>query len=258
MYSHGVSSFRQVATFHTTHLASWGYVVLSTDHLERGLAAQALGTLGSGAEDQDLLDVFNSIDAVVADDRFATMADSERVMITGHSAGAGTSARAASDDRIDGYISISGGAPGDVTQKPAVVIISEFDSVIPPEAGYGLYDQLDDAVLVNIAGGGHNSFTDSCRSIRDLGGLGALTELIGADRVSQGEDGCVEPNIEPEVARSVLNHYTVRFLVGLFGDAPVETPMADVSELLVVEDADEGDEGTVPVVFADFQTTVTS
>ena len=31
--------------------------------------------------------------------------------------------------------------------------------------------------------------------------------------------------------------------------------MADVSGLLVVEDVDEGDSGTVPVVFADYRTT---
>jgi len=253
VYSHGFGGFRQVATFHTSHLASWGHVVISTDHLERGIAAQASGTLGGGAENQDVLDVINSIEAVTADERFATMADPERVVITGHSAGAGTSARAAAEDIIDGYISISGGAPEMVTQKPAMVIIGELDAVVPAERSYDLYEQLDTAVLVNIADGGHNSFTDSCRGIRDLGGLGALSALIGEEQVGRAEDGCVEPFVEPEVPKTVLNHYTVRFLFDLFGDEPLEDPVADVSALLVVEDLDEGETGTVPVEFADFQ-----
>ena len=51
----------------------------------------------------------------------------------------------------------------------------------------------------------------------------------------------------------MLNHYTLRFLEGLFGDAPPVDEIADVSSALVVEDLDEGDSGPVPVVFADFQ-----
>ena len=202
VYSHGFGGFRQVATFHTTHIASWGYVVISTDHLERGLAAQATNTIGGGAENQDVLDVLNSIDAVVADDRFAAIADPERVAITGHSAGAVTAARAASEDIIDGFISISGFATEVASQKPAMVVISELDAVVLPESSYELFDQLEHAALLNIAQAGHNSYTDSCRRIRDIGGLGALVELIGAAQVARGEDGCVEPFVEPEVARA--------------------------------------------------------
>jgi predicted dienelactone hydrolase len=32
VYSHGFGGFRQVVTAHTTQLASWGFVVASTDH----------------------------------------------------------------------------------------------------------------------------------------------------------------------------------------------------------------------------------
>lgn len=252
VYSHGFGGFRQVATFHTTHVASWGHIVISTDHLERGIAAQATNTLGGGAENQDVLDVLASIDAVVNDERFAPITDPERVAITGHSAGAGTSARAAADESIDGYVSISGGAPETVVQKPAVVVIGELDEVVPADRSYGLYEQLDDAVLVNIADAGHNSFTDSCRGIRDLGGLGSLTALIGEAQVNRAEDGCVEPFVEPEAAQAALNHYTVHFLFNLFADDPPGAPV-DVTGELEVDDLDEGDDGTVPVVLVDFR-----
>ena len=50
---------------------------------------------------------------------------------------------------------------------------------------------------MNIANAGHNSFTDSCAGIYDLGGLGMLEALIGAEQVARAEDGCKEPAIRP-------------------------------------------------------------
>ena len=37
LFSHGFASYRTQSTFLTTHLASWGFVVVSPDYLERGL-----------------------------------------------------------------------------------------------------------------------------------------------------------------------------------------------------------------------------
>ena len=48
VFSHGFGGFRQTSTFHLSHVASWGFVAITTDHLERGIAAQATGTLGGG------------------------------------------------------------------------------------------------------------------------------------------------------------------------------------------------------------------
>ncbi len=247
IYSHGFGGYRQVATNYTTHLASWGYVVASTDHLERGIAAQALGTLG-GPEDQDIADVLATVEAVDADPIVGPLADVDRVVITGHSAGAGTAARAAAEEVIDGYVSISGGAPDVVTQKPAVVVIGELDAVVPADRSRELFARLEaDAVLVNVADGGHNSFTDSCRGIRDLGGLGSLTALIGEDQVGRAEDGCVEPFVQPEVPQAVLNHYTVALLADLFGNPlatdPARSLAVDVTGAMEVPDLDVGASG---------------
>ncbi len=44
LFSHGFAGFRLTSTALTTHLASWGFVVIAPDYLERGLA----GVLGEG------------------------------------------------------------------------------------------------------------------------------------------------------------------------------------------------------------------
>ena len=232
IFSHGFGGFRQTSTFHLSHVASWGFVAITTDHLERGIAAQATGTLGGGAENQDVLDVLNSLDALAAHPDLGPASDFDRVAITGHSAGGGTSGRAAAEDVIDAYMTIAAGTPENVIQKPAVVFVAENDATVAPERSYGLFEQLDDALLVNIENAGHNSFTDSCAGIYDLGGLGVLEALLGADQVARAEDGCVEPAIRPELAYDVLNHYTVQFLIAQFIDPDAAGPVIDVSELI--------------------------
>ena len=85
---------------------------------------------------------------------------------------------------------------------------------------------------MNIANAGHNSFTDSCAGIYDLGGLGMLEALIGAEQVARAEDGCKEPAIRPELAYDVLNHYTVQFLTAQFIDPAAAGPIVDLSETI--------------------------
>ncbi|MEO0492131.1 MAG: dienelactone hydrolase family protein [Actinomycetota bacterium] len=232
VFSHGFGGFRQTSTFHLRHVASWGFVAVSADHLERGIAAQALGTLGGGAENQDVLDVRTALDALAAHPDLGPASDLDRVAITGHSAGGGTSARAAADDVIDAYLTIAAGTPETVIQKPAIVFIAENDATVEPSRSYGLVDALDDVVVVNIANAGNNSFTDSCAGIYDLGGLGMLVDVIGAEQVARAEDGCKEPAIRPELAYDVLNHYTVQFLIARFVDPAAAGPVVDVSDVL--------------------------
>jgi predicted dienelactone hydrolase len=234
IYSHGFGGYRQAATNHTTHLASWGYVVLSVDHLERGIAAQATGTLG-GPPDQDVTDVRNALAAVAADPDLGPVVDLDRVAITGHSAGAGTAARAAAAiDAVDGFVSVAGGLPAAAgttgsssvpmaaPTTPGLVVAADGDDVVAPSRSRALYDALssDDRWYVEIAGAGHNSFTDSCQRIRELGGLGALVPLIGEAQAARAEDGCLPENTPPGVVQRVLDHYTVAFLRRLF-DQPV-------------------------------------
>jgi dienelactone hydrolase len=303
VYSHGFGGYRQVATAYTSHLASWGFIVVSTDHLERGIAAQATGSL-QNIPGQDVRDVRRSLDALEASPLGAA-ADLDNIGITGHSAGAGTAARSALElDRIDAMISIAGGAPvvttgdpigavgqiqgtglshtvevvavtdvdatlsvdgaepvvvpldalsvpvgddvvvlqvvdgetltpGTITierkapAKPSLVVIAELDEVVVPASSNTLFRLLDSPrYRVEIEQAGHNSFTDSCVGIRELGGLGSLTDLLGEAQVARAEDGCTEAFVDPTLATSVLGHYSVAFLRTTLGVADDSATLA--------------------------------
>jgi predicted dienelactone hydrolase len=305
VYSHGFGGYRQVSTNFTRHLATWGYVAISIDHLERGIAAQATGTLG-GAPNQDVVDVTNGLAALAADAELGGVVNVDDVIITGHSAGAGTSARAANElDAISAFVSITGGVPttteagdtgirgvsgtlpngtyeftidavsdteltitadGVTTQvpvddltfgafgttltlfavaaadpaagpvfqpgtisftvaapaKPGLVIASELDEVVPPSRSLALYGAMTGPRwLAVIAKAGHNSFTDSCVGIRELGGLDALVALIGEAQVKRANDGCTDEYADPIASQAVLNQYVVAFVRTQFGE-PVD------------------------------------
>ncbi len=186
----------------TSH--SWGYVVVSADHLERGIAEQTLDLVGSGLFDESnsrpdaaVDDVRNTIDllgVLSTEGLLAGAMDLDRLAISGHSAGAWAAVQSAATepDRIDGWISISGGTrDGLALTQPGLIVIGELDAVVPAERSYELFETAGVALsLLNIQGAGHNSFTDPCRGIADLGGLGALTALLGEEQVARAEDGC--------------------------------------------------------------------
>jgi len=225
IYGHGFGGYRQVATDYTTHLASWGYVVMSMDHLERGIAEQASDTIGAGEFDEtntrpnaaveDVQALLDHLAVLNAEGLLVDRVDLSRVAITGHSAGgwAAVNAAAAEPDRIDTWISIAGGAGDEPPTQTGVVVIAELDAIVEPERSEELFDQVLNATrLVNIANAGHNSFTDACRGILDLGGLSSLVALIGERQVTSAEDGCVERFVTPELAQDLLNHVTVAHL----------------------------------------------
>ena len=249
IYSHGFGGYRQVATFYTTHLASHGFVVASTDHLERGLAEQTRDTLGAGQFDEtntepdfDVQDVAATLALLGEGNEVLdpSRIDLDNVAITGHSAGAGTAIRAAvALDEIDTFISISGGSDDETTDKPGLVVIGERDIVVTPDRSEELYDLLTGPkVLVNIADAGHNSFTDACPGIRDLGGLSSLVDLLGEAQVARADDGCTEDFVAPEPVFDVLQQITLAHVYEVFGNgdpgdaltrASIEliTPLAD-------------------------------
>lgn len=251
VYGHGFGGYRQVATNHTTHVASWGFVVASVDHLERGIREQTLDAVGQGVFDadsarpdaavDDVGDVLRLLAYIATDSTRAIsgIADLDQVAVTGHSAGAwqAVEAAAAMPDAIDTWISVAGGAGEDTPPQPGVVVIAENDRVVPPPRSEQLFDEAsNDVLLVSIQDAGHNSFTDSCRGIRDLGGLGVLESVLGGEQVARAEDGCVPGDLEPEAAQAILNHITVAHLAATFGDDDAarsldEAVLADISPL---------------------------
>jgi predicted dienelactone hydrolase len=158
IYSHGFGGYRQVATFYTSHLASWGFVVASTDHVERGLVAQATGQVQQTAG-RDLEDVANTLSALdtanTADgSQLAGAVDLDHVGITGHSAGASTAVRAAlALAEIDAYISVSGGPAVDVSGDDVGTRFASVADLAPGSYEVTVAAVEGDQVTASVDGG---------------------------------------------------------------------------------------------------------
>lgn len=237
LFSHGFAGFPEQSADLVTHLASWGFVVVAPDHVERSLS----GLLGTAAQDVPELDdtevLSQSLDAAVADAEAETsplkgMLDVEQVAVIGHSAGAGASYRtASSDDRIDALIAYSvglgGGPDGDeepppVPEVPAMVMGGTADGIIPFDATETVYDGLGaPKYLVTIEGAGHLVFSDLCLIGRDLGGLAGLIDEVGLDLPDNltrlAKDGCEEGDLDPLDAFPAIDHLSVAFLRSTLG-----------------------------------------
>ncbi|MCB0957260.1 MAG: hypothetical protein KDB12_13985, partial [Ilumatobacter sp.] len=140
LFSHGFSGVRVQSTFLTSHLASWGMIVIAPEHPSRDLT-NVLGGTASGDRADSVDDLLQSLDLLLGanDDTtspFAGHVDGERVVAVGHSAGGGTIIGAAADPRVDGYVSLASGAFGGTTGLPDVpsfFIAGAADGVVSAE-----------------------------------------------------------------------------------------------------------------------------
>lgn len=229
IYSHGFGGHRNVAIYHTVHLASWGFVVASTEHTHRNLQAQSFGTARSDPE-ADMADISDTLAAL--DEALLENVDTSRAGVIGHSAGAFTAVLSLANDSVLTAVALTGGTTGTIENgdKPVLIISAELDQVVPPERGLALFEALTGPRrFIVLAQAGHNSFTDSCPQILSMGGLGILEPLLGAAQVARAEDGCTPDFADPALTFASLNHLaTSQFLSVLAGvDAPITSEFAD-------------------------------
>jgi len=234
LFSHGFSGIRVQSSFLTSHLASWGMIVVAPDHPSRALPDVLLGTATgdrAGAVD-DLLRSLELLQAenATAGSRFAGRVDAERVGVVGHSAGGGTSIAAALDPRIDGYVSLSAGGPAEGAAypvTPSLFVAGSLDAVVPPAERTmpAFAGAPSPSTYVELAATGHQGFTDFCTfgngtgiiGIAEASGLGGLLDAQPQFR-TLGEDGCLPPNVPVDQAFPVIRHSTTSFLSALFAD----------------------------------------
>lgn len=227
LFSHGVAGFRQTTTFLTTHLASWGFVVIAPDYLERGLR----GVLGEGPASP-------RPDTVVADEAITAATDASNtagnllegsvdagaVFPIGHSAGGGTSLRLLQRPDVPSAIPMAAGisqlsllqgtAPVLPADKAIMWIGGRNDGIAALEdVRNGFTYTPGQRKLVELSGAGHNNgFTELCE-IGD-GGISALARASGLPvpdaLLNLGDDGCrVPPNVpSPEVWDEVRHFVT--------------------------------------------------
>ena len=233
LFSHGYAGFPEQSADLVTHLASWGFVVIAPDHVERSLSG-LLGTAAKGVaprEDPEVLSA--SLDAAIADAKaddspLHDLMDLDLVAVAGHSAGASAAyLTASSDDRVKAFISYSVGegrpdadgkvAPRPVPKVPGMVMVGTADGIIPPTSSQEVYDGMEPPkYLVEIAKAGHLVFSDICLIGKDQGGLVQLTKDAGLDLPDQllklASDGCEPDKLDPAKAFGAIDHFSVAFL----------------------------------------------
>jgi dienelactone hydrolase len=237
LFSHGFAGMRLQSTFLTPHLASHGMIVVSTDHPSRDLAG-VLGGTNVEADQDARADLLESLELIVAEGdpggRLEGAVDAGRVAAVGHSAGGGTVLAAASDERIDSYVSLASGAfapegeeAPELPAKPSFFLAGSLDAVVPPEERTrpAFEAAPSPSRLWVIDRSGHNAFDDFCTfgdgtgivGIAEASGLGAFLDAQPRFR-ALGEDGCKEPNVPVEDVFPIIRHAVTADLLDNFGD----------------------------------------
>jgi len=238
LFSHGFSGMRLQSSFLTSHMASWGMVVVSTDHPSRDLEHALVGQVNRDpmSSVNDLLGALDLISAEGAAEggRFSGHIDDENVVAVGHSAGGGTVLNAAAnDDRIDGYVSLASGRLGDETMAmpavPSLFVAGSLDAVVPAETvtREAFAAATSPSLLWIIGGVGHNGFDDFCTlgggtgiiGVAEAAGLGPVLDAQPQFR-TLGEDGCIEPALPVDETFPIVRHVVTAWTLKLFGLDP--------------------------------------
>lgn len=222
LFSHGTASYRLQSTFLTTHLASWGFVVLSPDFLERGLQLLGGSPPAVNRSNVEILEATIEVaEGLGAQDGglLEGRIDSSRIFPVGHSAGGfGSTQLAAARDDVPAWISLSGGwalpllNPLPAAPKTGLWMVGLNDQVANPASVVDAYDWTPgEGRFVGIGGAGHNNaFTDIC-TIGGEGGPVALAIAAGLplpDFVARlGNDGCLAPNKASEELWPIVRHF---------------------------------------------------
>ncbi|MBI4936573.1 MAG: hypothetical protein HY828_22065 [Actinobacteria bacterium] len=251
-FSHGFSGFRLQSTGLTSHLASWGMVVVSSDHPSRDLAHLTdMLSAGTRPADTSVAELTGAIDLILRANstdgsRFFGVIDDTHIATLGHSAGGGTAYRVAlADDRVDGYVSMASGVSlgrgndtTSTTLEPTTTVAPEY----PEKPSFfiaGTADGIADAeeltrpsfegapspsLLWLIEGAGHLAFSDLCTlggglgiiGVAESNGLTAFLDSTPAIR-SLGSDGCNPPALPVEDTFPIIDHSITSWLRSLFG-----------------------------------------
>ncbi len=230
IFSHGAGGWRGVYGYPLSGIASWGFVVASTDYAEYGLLAQFSG---GGSDDAATASAVQqaatgTIDMMSAlndgPGRFHHAVKTTKVGAVGHSAGGSTMFRLLDDPRVGVIVGWAPGGPkGTVTANtPTMVIGGKDDVAVTPASTMRTYDALlAPKRLVEIAKMGHNAFSDACLAIRsgtDLIGLARQLGIGIPDALLElGRNGCEPGALDTKQGWRIIQHFTVAELRNALG-----------------------------------------
>jgi len=238
LFSHGFGASRLYYSHLLAGIASWGFVVVSADYLERGLLVQATHATVVDTPALDLHTMLASLSATEAASSDPSsplhhLADGQEVAAVGHSAGGQTAFDALADPRVKTAVGWAPVGPsGPPSHKPVLIIGEQQDVALTPAILTGEFDRFPGpATLVEISGEGHNSYTDLCPSIRSGGGglvgFALSLHLISGALGKLAVNGCTARNLPAPDFWPVVQDYTVAALrhgLGLDHQPPPAPP----------------------------------
>ena len=235
LFSHGYGGQRLYYSNLLAGIASWGYVVVSADYLERGLASQALSGTPKFSPELDRSIMLASRRAVVdaAKDPTSPLyasVDASKVAAAGHSMGGQTAFDALS---ARGIATAIGWAPVGPASKPAdkptMIIAATGDSAITTAKVTRTYRSFAaPKSLIQVSGLGHNTYTDICVGIRGGGGLinfAVANHFVSKRLAKLGINGCESSDAPPKRFWPVVQYYTVFQLRNVFAGTATTTPV---------------------------------
>lgn len=235
VFAHGFGGYRDQSTFLTTHLASWGFVVVSPDFLERGLGAQLGAPPATPRTEADVIGASLAAlraESAASDTVLSASVDPKAdIAITGHSAGGRTAITYGAQPDVITYIPLAGAA-GAFRDQPAATppqgksslyVAGANDTVIPPAGIESYFETVPTPKrLVVIDGVGHlNAMSDICEIGTGGGGVVKLAQDAGLpvpeNLARLGTDGCFEPNTPSREVWPITRHFEVAQLRWAFG-----------------------------------------
>ena len=228
LFSHGKGGWRTVNATLLSDIASWGFVVASTDHLERNLGAAVTNQVHDNA-DYGASFMATTLERVLDEGEdgglFAGAIDGEHVAAVGHSAGGGAAmALSIADDRVDVVVSWAASGPVELAPTPFMVIAAAGDP-ITSNLPNDLTRNTGPTRVVELQNSGHAVFTDVCPGITTPDGLyGRFQSAFGLSLPPEMTrlltDGCEEGDTPVTDAWPTILHFTVAQLREAFDIGP--------------------------------------
>jgi dienelactone hydrolase len=220
LFSHGFGASRLFYANVLTGIASWGFVVVSGDYLERGLLAQVTHPAVVSGPATDLATMFSSLMAAESAAANSSsplygIVNPDKVAAVGHSAGGQTAFDALNDPRVAvavGWAPV--GPSGAASNKPVMIIGAHGDIALTPATLTSEYAKFPGPTkFVEISGEGHNTYTDICTSIRNgtggLVGFAISNHLVSPQLAKLAVNGCTKTDLPPQRFWPIVQYYTV-------------------------------------------------
>jgi|GEM_PF-1406476 len=267
IFSHGFGGFREQSPDYAQHLASRGYVVISADHPGRMLgdvlpclfspSLDGCNFTGFGGGDDPavghVITTLGWLEGQAAGGWLEGVVDLERIGLSGHSAGGGTTATVGEiEDRFSALIVEAAPTAAD-RDVPQLVMAGTCDEFATGPEAVEAAAAAPNAAALEILGAGHMAFANLCSLRMDElaeeileprddineffldGMLDLVTSGCPGGAVPEGIDDCAAGYLDFDVGTRVIRHHATRFWdEHLYGVGPGLEVGADPAARLTV------------------------